>query len=202
MLVSDIKSRPIYPGLEPDLYALSNLIVCDRAGAEAVSDMMRRADARFAERSAILICAEDFDQWKAIDEAIQGFKPAVATTFPSLNDTILELDALLGGAKMGVCVYAAGSEPLIGSVVQTAMRHHIDHRSVRTEHRGSLKRRVQCVHCKALTENVTTNPVKCSGCGLMLLVRDHYSRRFAAFQGVCIDAEVPGEIPEQKAEFL
>jgi hypothetical protein len=36
----------------------------------------------------------------------------------------------------------------------------------------------------------------------MLLVRDHYSRRIGAFQGVCIDAEVPGELPEIKAEFL
>jgi len=26
-------------------------------------------------------------------------------------------------------------------------------------------------------------------------VRDHYSRRLAAFQGVCIDAEDPGNVP-------
>ncbi len=202
MLVSNIKSRPTYPGLEPDLYATSNIIVCDRAGAEAVSEMMRRADTHFAAKSTILLCAEDFDEWGAIDRTIQSFKPSSTVSLPKLDSTIAELDELLKSAKMGVCVYAAGCEPLIGSVVQTAMRHFIDHRSVRTEHRGSLKRRVQCVHCKALTENVTTNPVRCSGCGLALLVRDHYSRRFAAFQGVCIDAEVPGEVPEEKAEFL
>ena len=35
----------------------------------------------------------------------------------------------------------------------------------------------------------------CSHCGLTLLVRDHYSRRLGAFQGVCINAEGPAEIP-------
>jgi DNA-directed RNA polymerase subunit RPC12/RpoP len=62
-------------------------------------------------------------------------------------------------------------------------------------------RRVQCVHCKGFTENVTTNPVKCTHCSLTLMVRDHYSRRLAAFQGVCVDAEVPGEVPEMEALY-
>jgi dimethylamine monooxygenase subunit C len=30
---------------------------------------------------------------------------------------------------------------------------------------------------------------------LNLFVRDHYSRRLGAFQGVCVDAEVPGDVP-------
>jgi hypothetical protein len=34
-----------------------------------------------------------------------------------------------------------------------------------------------------------------------LLVRDHYSRRLAAFQGVCIDAEVPGDVPPVEEAF-
>ena len=54
---------------------------------------------------------------------------------------------------------------------------------------------MQCVHCKGITENVTTQPATCSHCGLLLLVRDHYSRRIAAFQGVCINAEDPSERP-------
>jgi hypothetical protein len=40
---------------------------------------------------------------------------------------------------------------------------------------------------------VTTQPVPCTHCGLLLLVRDHYSRRLAAFQGVCINAEDQSE---------
>jgi dimethylamine monooxygenase subunit C len=32
-------------------------------------------------------------------------------------------------------------------------------------------------------------------------VRDHYSRRLAAFQGVCIDAEEPGSAPPPEEMF-
>ena len=97
---------------------------------------------------------------------------------------------------MGLRVYLSGTEGLIGLAMQAALDAGIDHSSIQTEQRGSLARRVQCVHCKGVTENVTTQPVTCSHCGLLLFVRDHYSRRLAAFQGVCINAEDPSERPE------
>ena len=67
--------------------------------------------------------------------------------------------------------------------------------------RGSAARRVQCVHCKGITDNVRISPFTCSHCGLSLLVRDHYSRRIGAFQGVCIDAEEPGTVPQPEELF-
>ena len=82
--------------------------------------------------------------------------------------------------------------------MKVALEAGIDHTSMQTEHRGSEARRVQCVHCKGITETVTTQPVTCAHCGLTLLVRDHYSRRIAAFQGVCIDAEEPGVVPADR----
>ena len=85
--------------------------------------------------------------------------------------------------------------------MRIALEAGIDHAAIETEHRGSLARRVQCVHCKGITDNVTTQPAVCSHCGLTLLVRDHYSRRIGAFQGVCIDAEEPGVIPEAEEIF-
>ncbi len=96
---------------------------------------------------------------------------------------------------MGTRVYLAGTEGLIGQAMRLALEAGIDHAAIETEHRGSLKRRVQCVHCKGITEDVTTQPAVCAHCGLHLFVRDHYSRRIAAFQGVCIDAEEPGVLP-------
>ena len=61
-------------------------------------------------------------------------------------------------------------------------------------------------HCvvmpgKGITENVATDPFPCSHCGLHLYVRDHYSRRIAAFQGVNIDAEDPGLVPAAVERF-
>jgi predicted RNA-binding Zn-ribbon protein involved in translation (DUF1610 family) len=199
MLVSGIKSRPQYPGLTPDRNARSNLVVCDQAGAEAVIEMMKEAGAAFAQKSTVLLLDEGSEPTDA--SLVERLQPAASVIHHRIESIQTQLSGLLQGAKMGVRVYVAGSEPLIGSVVQTAMQQGIDHRSVRSEHRGSLKRRVQCVHCKGMIEDVTVNPVQCPHCGLHLLVRDHYSRRFAAFQGVCVNAEEPSEIPEQKVEF-
>lgn len=200
MTVSTIKSRPIYPGLSPDLNARRNIIVCDKAGAAAVAELFSRADSAFAERATIILA----DSLSATETQTlsRDLAPAAVEIQPTPADGIARLRQLLETAPMGLRLYAAGSEPLIGLVVQAGLDFSIDHLSIRTEHRGSLMRRVQCVHCKTFIENVTTNPVKCTGCGLTLLVRDHYSRRMAAFQGVCIDAEVPGEIPPTEALYL
>jgi hypothetical protein len=102
---------------------------------------------------------------------------------------------------MGLRLYLTGTESLIGQVSRIAAEAGIEHSSIQTELRGSMARRVQCVHCKGITENVTTQPVRCSHCDLLLLVRDHYSRRLAAFQGVCINAEDPSEIPPAEEVF-
>jgi hypothetical protein len=200
MLVSGIKSRPTYRGLQPDRFAKENIVVTDAPGCEAVIDMVRQADDDFATRLTILLCRIGVNGKDPV-EALKPLGAARLWVFPTLETGIARLNGALSTARMSTRLYAAGTEPLIGSVISTALKHGIAHNSVFTEHRGSLRRRVQCVHCKGLTDNVTTNPVKCAHCGLTLIVRDHYSRRHAAFMGVCIDAEAPGEIPEAKAEF-
>ncbi len=198
-MFSGIKSRPIYPGLKPDPNARINLIVCDRGGAEAVIELFARGDDQFAKRSTVIL-ADDAGSAES-SGLLQRLQPAAVEVKADLPAAIERLNATLASASMGLRLYAAGTEPLIGSVVQAGIENFIDPLSVYTEHRGSLMRRVQCVHCKGITENVITNPVKCARCGLLLLVRDHYSRRLAAFQGVCINAEAPHESPEPKVEF-
>jgi predicted RNA-binding Zn-ribbon protein involved in translation (DUF1610 family) len=198
--MSGIKSRPIYPGLSPDPNARCNVIVCDPAGAEAVIELLARADADFARRTNVILAAEGASQAEC-EALAKRLDPANVEVVADLAAATGRLNTALASATMGLRLYAAGTEPLIGSVVQTGMEHFIDPLSIRTEHRGSRKRRVQCVHCKGMIENVTTNPVPCPHCGLLLLVRDHYSRRLAAFQGVCINAEAPDERPEPKVEF-
>jgi dimethylamine monooxygenase subunit C len=199
MPISTIKSRPIYPGLSPDLNARSNVIVCDRDGGAAVIELFSRADEAFAQRTLVLLADSSGD---AETEALKSrLSPATVEVVPSLSAGITRLREILEAAPMGLRLYAAGTESLIGSVVQAGADFAIDHLSIRTEHRGSLSRRVQCVHCKGFAENVTTNLVTCPHCGLTLFVRDHYSRRLAAFQGVCIDAEVPGVLPETEAIY-
>jgi predicted RNA-binding Zn-ribbon protein involved in translation (DUF1610 family) len=104
-------------------------------------------------------------------------------------------------ATMRTRIYVAGTEGFIGQVMRETLDFGVDHKSIRNEHRGSEARRVQCVHCKGITEDVKTSPYQCTHCGLNLLVRDHYSRRLAAFQGVSIEAEEPGTAPAPEELF-
>ena len=59
---------------------------------------------------------------------------------------------------MGTQIYLAGTEGLIGQAMKVAIEAGIDHTSMQTEHRGSEARRVQCVHCKGITEDVRRSP--------------------------------------------
>lgn len=198
--MTTIKSRPVYPGLSPDLNARKNVCVCDEAGAEAIVELFASAGGPLAERSLVLLAAETL-KTNGRGPVTERLSPAEIEVSPTLDAAIVRFREVLSRAAMGLRVYVAGSEPLIGSVIQAAADFGIDHKSIRTEQRGSLKRRVQCVHCKGIIEDVTTSPVRCTHCGLFLFVRDHYSRRLAAFQGVCVDAECPGEIPEIKVLY-
>ena len=103
---------------------------------------------------------------------------------------------------MGMRLYVAGPEAFMGLVMKLAAEFNLNQDEIRAQECGSAARRVHCIHCRAATENVTTNIVECSGCRRWLIVRDHYSRRLAAYMGVMVDAEVPGERPPVRDVFL
>ncbi len=194
MLSPGIISRPVYKGLTPDQHAKHNLITAEGEGAAAVLDMAATLSAEFFAKSTILFCATG-SAGKGYEDKLKALAPASYWDFPTIPTAMFRLRGALANASMGTRLYASGTEPFIGSVIQEALQAGIDYKSVITEHRGSAKRRVQCVHCKGFTENVTATPIVCAHCGLNLFVRDHYSRRLGAFQGVCVDAEEPGVVP-------
>jgi hypothetical protein len=199
MLVEGIKSRPKYPGLVADCHANHHVLAADGPGADAIIDLFSQYGSQIKGRVDIVYAqtiadADRVSRLKALPVDVVHGMPTVATA-------IQRLRGVLAGARMGTRIYAAGSETLIGLTVQLAQEFGMDPQTVLTEHRGTLARRVQCVHCKGFTENVTTNIVTCAHCGTNLLVRDHYSRRLAAFQGVCVDAEVPGDLPNIEEVF-
>ena len=100
----------------------------------------------------------------------------------------------------GFRLYAVGTEPFIWDVAAIAREAGMVRGEVFLCHAGSLRRRVYCSHCKAMTDDVTTSIVRCSGCDAHLFVRDHFSARLAAFMGVQVDAEDHGAVPA--AELL
>lgn len=200
MLVAGIKSRPVYSGLNIDNHAKRHLFALEGEGALALIEQVKAAGSDFLKNADILYVAsgsraEDHDRKLA---ALGADTFWLAPTIPVLLN---RFHVMLGQAHMGTRIYLAGTEGFIGQAQQVAMNHGVDPASINAEHRGSTARRVQCVHCKGITENVTTSPFTCSACGLSLLVRDHYSRRLGAFQGVCIDAEEPGTAPKPEELF-
>ena len=196
MAEKSIISRPVYGTLSPQP-GKDHLFVADSEGAAAILDLARAAPEGFFAGAHIVYIpkgAEYAGQLKALKPAQYYEGPSIGAALPRLKQT-------LATARMGLRLYLSGTEGLIGQAMLAALEAGIDHSSIQTEHRGSLARRVQCVHCKGITEDVTTQPATCSHCGLLLLVRDHYSRRLAAFQGVCINAEDRSENPPQEEAF-
>ncbi len=196
MLVVGIKSRPVYKGLLIDIHSVRHLFALEGEGGEALLDQIKAVGSGFLEKAEILYVGPQSQAGK-----LRDLKPSDFWTAPTIPVLLNRLKVALREAKMGTRLYVSGTEGFIGQAMQVALDLGIDFNSIRTEHRGSTVRRVQCVHCKGITDNVTTSPFKCSHCGLPLLVRDHYSRRYGAFQGVNIDAEEPGSAPRPEVLF-
>lgn len=187
-----INSRPVYSTLAPRP-GKSHLMIADAEGAEALIDLAA-TDAALMARAEIMFFAKGTgDRYRA---PLQALNPAHLFVGPTYAAGVPRLQRILADAHMGLQVYLAGTEGMMGQAMREATNAGIPHSAIQTEHRGSTARRMQCVHCKGITEDVSTDPFVCSHCGLNLFVRDHYSRRLAAFQGVCIDAEEPGNVPD------
>lgn len=187
-----IKSRPVYGTLSP-AKGKSHLMIADAEGAEALLDLAKQDAGLFANAHIIYIPKDTGDTYVT---QLQALKPAQMYVGPSYAASVPRIRRVLSDAHMGLQVYLSGTEGLMGQAQNEALQAGIPQGAIQTEHRGSVARRMQCVHCKGITEDVITDPFVCSHCGLNLFVRDHYSRRLAAFQGVCIDAEDPGNVPK------
>lgn len=186
-----IESRPTYGTLEPR-NGKYHLMIADVEGAEALIDLADRAHALVADAHIFYLPGETGETYI---EKLKALMPAQLYIGSSYAAAVPRLRRVLQDAHMGLQVYLAGTEGLMGQAMNEAVEAGIPHSAIQTEHRGSVARRMQCVHCKGITENVMTDPFTCAHCGLHLFVRDHYSRRYAAFQGVCVDAEEPGNVP-------
>ena len=197
MLVNGIKSRPVYGKITLEATARRHIVALEGEGALALTEQTGSPELAKAEVLYVTMGSAPHGHDKAL-AALQALDFWMAPTIPVL---VSRLKTMLVTAKMGTRLYLSGTEGFIGQTMQVALNAGMDFNSIRTEHRGSEARRVQCVHCKGITDNVKTSPYKCTHCGLNLLVRDHYSRRLAAFQGVCIEAEEPGTAPPPEELF-
>ncbi|MND59923.1 hypothetical protein D3C80_511410 [compost metagenome] len=193
MLITGIKSRPVYDQLRPLPGGTHHLVAGQGSGGRA---MLRLLDDMAGQglNITLLYSRESFSGQDFLAE-LQQRQVAELRVHPSNQALVEDLERILGDARMGTRLYLSGSESFIGTAMQAATRYDMNSDEVLREHAGSFVRRVWCVHCDSYTENVTQRVFQCPGCNVMLVVRDHYSRRLAAFQAVKADAEVPGELP-------
>jgi NAD(P)H-flavin reductase len=204
MLITGIKSKPVYAPLQADTRGRFHLMVGMGVGAAPLLRViaeMKSAAPQSLQRTRVLFVPDDADggtggaQFRATAVgAVQAFDGA-----PALLE---QFRAVLSESLMGTRLHVAGPESFIGLVMKIALEFNLNKDEIRAEECGTLARRIYCIHCRATTEHVRTNIVQCIGCARWLLVRDHYSRRLAAYMGVMADAEAPGELPKLVEVFL
>ncbi|AFJ46614.1 dimethylamine monooxygenase subunit DmmA family protein [Shimwellia blattae] len=193
MLITGIKSRPIYDVLHPLAGGKCHIIAGQGSGGAALLRLLEQMP--HTDTIRVLYSPESFsgNSYLREIEAVDGISPEI---YPTSQALVSALHSLLAESYMGTRLYLAGSESFIGTAMQAADAINLNKDEVLREHCGSFVRRVWCVHCSGYTENVTQRVFDCPHCERTLVVRDHYSRRLAAFQAVKADAEVPGELPE------
>jgi dimethylamine monooxygenase subunit C len=206
MLVTGIKSKPVYAPLQADTRGRYHLMIGMGVGAAPLLRViaeMRSASAQSLKNTRVLFVPDTAKAGAA--SAVEQFEAAAVgdvQAFPGTAALLERFRTILGQSLMGTRLYVAGPESFIGLVMKIALEFNLNKDEIRAEECGALARRVYCIHCRATTEEVRTNIVRCVDCDTWLLVRDHYSRRLAAYMGVMVDAEAPGELPPLKEVFL
>jgi dimethylamine monooxygenase subunit C len=203
MLVTGIKSKPVYTPLAPDLSGRYHLMVGHGVGDEPLLRILRELHAAAPDsgaRTRVLFVTNP-DEQRAVGEEFRSTGAAEVRLFGRQDELLADLDDVLTRSVMGTRLYVAGPESFMGLVMRIARQFNLNKDEVRAEECGSSARRVYCIHCQTAIENVTTNIVQCRDCDRWLLVRDHYSSRLAAYMGVMVDAEAPGERPPVKEIF-
>jgi hypothetical protein len=213
MLVTGIKSKPVYAPLQADTRGRYHLMLGMGVGAapllRVIAEMQSSA-ANLLKDTRVLYVPDGGDAQAAAGQRsgapeLERFRAAAVgnlQAFPGTPALLEEFRSTLGQSLMGTRLYVAGPESFIGLVMKIALEFNLNKDEIRAEECGTLARRVYCIHCRVTTENVRTNIVRCVECDRWLLVRDHYSRRLAAYMGVMVDAEAPGELPQLVEVFL
>lgn len=172
-------SRPVYAPFGLDLSGRAHLIVTDQPAPPAGADLTLAEAWTVATSGPGLAAA-----------SAPGVRP-----FRAVADLLAQLTHRLARAQVGLRLYAVGSEAFIWDAHNIGQQAGLGRAEMFLTRAGRLTRRVCCVHCKTMIQEVQHTVTPCPGCGAALEVRDHFSRRLAAFIGVRVDAEVPGEVP-------
>lgn len=188
-----IRSKPVYSALVWQQQATAHLVLVEGgAGGMAAFKLFQQMHPMQAITVMYLNESGEIDYSATLKKVV----PDDLHVLKTYDEAKKALKAYLSKALMGLRIYVAGSEKFMWTVAMAASEYGIDDADIYKELTGTLARSVYCVHCKAITTDAHNNLQKCSGCGKMLFVRDHFSRRLGAYMGLMVDAEDPGVLPE------
>jgi hypothetical protein len=183
-----IKSRPIYAPVGVDATGARHLLLSETAEPPAAALRMELG----AFDDVWTIAFDPRSPSTPFMDRISGGRRHVFRSKALMLDA---LDQRLARETMGLRLYGVGSETFLADVQARGAAAGLTRAEMAFAHAGSLARRIYCVHCRTVSDGVTESVFACTGCGAALFVRDHFSRRLAAFMGVQVDAEAPGEAP-------
>lgn len=188
-----IRSKPVYTSLVWHEKATSHLVLTQGDGGMA---LLKLFQLKHPNQPICVLYANNPSSKVDYAKTLEKVVPEGLQIFNTEQDVLYALNDVLPTMFMGLRLYVAGSESFIWSVSECAKAYGIEDADIMKELTGTLARTVYCVHCKAITRDITTNIGKCCGCERMLFVRDHFSRRLGAYMGLMVDAESPGILPE------
>lgn len=189
MVPASSLTRPVHGRLTA-VPGSAQVILADHAGMNAVADLLAAAPPGFAGATTVIVAGRAPCGLEAAGLADLWCETDEAAALARLCDALTRAD-------MGTRLQIAGSDTLIGLGRRIAREAGLADAAITSELCGSAARRIQCIHCKTFTDGITTATIDCPGCGLRLSVRDHYSRRLAAYQAVWVG---PGVGPSADGE--
>ncbi len=121
-------------------------------------------------------------------------RPGIALTFIDQAEAgdgyAARLAEVLAAAQVGLRLYVCGEESFLWQVQALARQAGLLEAEIEL-FRTAGSRKVYCVHCSTMQTVGPVGETVCEGCGVRLLVREHFSRRLGAYQGVCLNADDP-----------
>lgn len=172
-----IKSRPSYQAPVLVASARLQLFVCQATARDQLLSLYQQ-------------CEPEQADWLEVGDS--------ATETGTGEALLQRLQSLLADAPVATRLYVAGDEAFLWDVRNQALVAGLVDEQIQLAPPVSRARRLFCTHCYTLMDGVEFSPHSCSGCGRLLLVRDHFARLHGAYVGVQINAEDPGEQPEQE----
>ena len=107
----------------------------------------------------------------------------------------LALGQYLKSARVGLRLELCGDEAFVWPLHTIARGAGLQHDEIILNSCAGSIRRVFCVHCATCQLADAASQLTCCRCGVVLEVRQHFSRHLGAYLGVCADADQPrGEL--------